>query len=205
MAQALLPGTLASSTTFTAAAVSSSDAQRPITAQQRIQWVVKTTVGPEGIAGEVVGAGWGTLFDRPKAYGTHWQGFGDRLGMSVAGNLVSNTMEAGLGAAWGEDPRYFREGPAAAFGHRLGHAAKMTLMAQNRDGDVTPAYARFIAIPGSNFLSNTWRVSGDDTAGSACIRTGLGFAGRFGSNVFDEFWPDVKQKVFHRAGEQAHN
>ena len=135
MAQALLPGTLASSTTFTAAAVSSSDAQRPITAQQRIQWVVKTTVGPEGIAGEVVGAGWGTLFNRPKAYGTHWQGFGDRLGMSVAGNSMSNTMEAGLGAIWGEDPRYFREGPAAAFGHRLGHAAKMTLMAQNRDGD----------------------------------------------------------------------
>ena len=63
---------------------------------------------------------------------------------------------------------------------------------------LTPAYARFIAIPGSNFLSNTWRVSGDDTAGSACIRTGLGFAGRFGSNAFDEFWPDVKQKVFHR-------
>jgi hypothetical protein len=125
--------------------------------------------------------------------------------MSVAGNLVSDSMEAGIGAAWGEDPRYFRDGPAASFGQRLRHAAKMTVMAENRDGDMMPAYARFIAIPGSNFLSNAWRAPGDDTAGHAVIRTGLGFLGRFGSNTFDEFWPDFKQKLFHRGGDQARN
>ena len=37
---------------------------------------------------------------------------GDRLGMSIAGNAVSNTMEAGLGAIWGEDPRYIRDAGA---------------------------------------------------------------------------------------------
>jgi hypothetical protein len=166
--------------------------------------VVNGTIGPEGLAGELLGAGWGTLFNSPKAYGTHWEGFGDRLGMSVAGNLTSNTMEAGLGAAWGEDPRYIRDG-GASFGHRLGHAAKMTFMAQDRDGNSIPAYARFIAIPGSNFLSNAWRAPGDDTASRATIRTGLGFLGRFGDNTFDEFWPDVKQKLFHRRAEQARN
>jgi hypothetical protein len=54
-------------------------------------------------------------------------------------------------------------------------------------------------------MSNAWRAPGDDTANRAAIRTGLGFLDRFGSNVFDEFWPDVKQKLFHRGGEQAHN
>ena len=73
-------------------------------------------------------------------------------------------MEAGLGAIWGEDPRYTRD-VGAPFGHRVGHAVKMTFMAQNRDGKLMPAYARFIAIPGSNFLSNAWRAPGDDTAG----------------------------------------
>ena len=34
----------------------------------------------------------------------------------------------------------------------VGHVVKMTFMAQNRDGQVIPAYARFIAIPGSNFF-----------------------------------------------------
>ncbi len=215
MAQKVMPGTLASTagpdsyegasaSTFNPASSSSSDARQPITPQERIQWVVNGTIGPEGLAGELLGAGWGTLFNSPKAYGTHWEGFGDRLGMSVAGNLTSNTIEAGLGAAWGEDPRYIRDG-GASFGHRLGHAAKMTFMAQDRDGNSIPAYARFIAIPGSNFLSNAWRAPGDDTASRATIRTGLGFLGRFGDNTFDEFWPDVKQKLFHRRAEQARN
>ena len=188
-----------------AATTSTGDARQPITAKERIQWVVNTTVGPEGLAGELFGAGWDTLLNSPpKEYGTHWQGFGDRLGMGVAGNAVSNSMEGGLGAVWGEDPRYLRDG-GASFGDRLGHAAKMTFLAEDRTGNVMPAYARFMAIPGSNFLSNAWRAPGDDDVNRATIRTGIGFLGRFGSNVFDEFWPDFKQKLFHRAGDQAHN
>lgn len=200
MAQKVMPGTVASTAVpesgFDASSSSSSDERQPISAQQRIQWIAKGTIGPEGMAGELFGAGWGTLFNSPKAYGTHWQGFGDRLGMGVAGNLVSNSMEAGLGAIWGEDPRYIRDG-GASFGHRIGHAAKMTFMAQDRDGRLMPAYARMIAIPGSNFISNAWRPAGDDNAERATIRTGLGFLGRFGNNTFDEFWPDFKQKLFH--------
>ena len=77
--------------------------------------------------------------------------------------------------------------------NRMGHAAKMTFLAENRDGSVMLAYARFIAIPGSNFVSNAWRAPGDDTAGNAAVRIGLGFFGRLGSNTFDEFWPDVNK------------
>jgi hypothetical protein len=211
--QKLMPGTLASAvapesdeetspSSFNPASSSSSTAPGPITGKERIDWVIKGTIGPEGLAGEVFGAGWDTLFNSPKYYGTHWEGFGNRLGMSVAGNAVSNTMEAGLGAIWGEDPRYMRD-PGAPFSHRLGHVVKMTFMAQNRDGSVMPAYARFIAIPGSNFLSNAWRVPGDDNVDRAIARTGIGFLGRMGSNTFDEFWPDFKQKLFHRGASSA--
>jgi hypothetical protein len=73
----------------------------------------------------------------------------------------------------------------------------MTFLADHRDGRVTLAYARFAAISGSNFISNAWRAPGDDSAGNAAVRIGLGFLGRFGSNTFDEFWPDVQHKVFH--------
>src|SRR5271165_5102974 len=125
VAQKMLPGTVASTvgpeSGFGASSSSSSDARQPITAQQRIQWVVRGTIGPENLAGGLFSAGWGTLFDSPKVYGTHWQGFGDRYGMRLTGIAVSNTMEAGLGNIWGEDPRYFRDG-GAPFGHRIGHA-----------------------------------------------------------------------------------
>lgn len=207
-AQKLMPGTLASavgpasdteaaSPSFNAASTSSSDARQPITARQRIDWVVRGTIGPESLAAGLFSAGWGTLFNQPKTYGPHWEGFGDRYGMRLTGIVTSNVTEAGLGAIWGEDPRYTRD-EGAPFGHRLGHAVKMTFLAQNRDGRLMPAYARMIAIPGTNFMSNSWRAPGDDTADRAAIRTGLGFLGRFGGNTFDEFWPDVQRKVFHR-------
>ena len=156
MAQELLPGTLVSSNSRSSDASSSSDARPPITGQQRIQWVVRNTIGN----GVLFSAGLGTLLDVPKVYGTHWEGFGERYGIRLSALAVSNTMEAGLGAIWREDPRYTRDA-GAPFKNRIGHALKMTFMAENRDGELMPAYARFIAIPGSNFLSNSWRVAGD--------------------------------------------
>jgi hypothetical protein len=193
MAQELTPGTLVSSSSSDAH--SSSDARPPITGQQRIQWAVRSTIG----AGVLFSAGLGTLFDVPKAYGTHWEGFGERYGVRLSTLAVSNTLEAGLGSIWGEDPRYTRDA-GAPFKNRIGHAIKMTFMAQNRDGSLMPAYARFIAIPGSNFLSNSWRAESDATSSHAAIRTGLRLLGRLGTNTFREFWPDVRQKLLNRGG-----
>jgi hypothetical protein len=212
MAQQLMPGTVASAAgpdtnddsstpTFDSSSSSSSDARRPINARERVQWALKGTLGPDSLIAGLFSAGYGTLLDHPKTYGPHWEGFGDRYGMRLSGLALSNSMEAGFGAIWGEDPRYPRE-PGAPFAQRLGHAAKMTFLAQNRNGGLMPAYARFVAIPGSNFISNAWRAPGDDSAGNAAVRIGLGFFGRFGSNTFDEFWPDVKQKMFHRGSAQ---
>ena len=191
------PNGAASTPSYTTANSSSSDAVQPITAKQRIQWVLDSTLGPASLTAGLFSAGWSTLFDHPKIYGPHWEGFGDRYGMRLSGLALSNTMEAGLGALWGEDPRYHREGDEASFTHRLGHAAKMTFLAQNRDGGVRLAYARFLAISGSNFISNAWRAPGDDSAGNAAVRIGLGFFGTFAGNTFDEFSPDVKHKLFH--------
>lgn len=205
MAQQLLPGTVASAAdpagnvsaaSFDVATSSSSDARHPINARERIQWALSSTLGPTSLTAGLFSAGWGTLFNHPATYGPHWEGFGDRYGMRLSGLALSNSMEAGLGAIWGEDPRYRRD-PDAPFLHRLGHAAKMTFMAQNREGGVMPAYARFVAISGSNFISNSWRAPGDDNAGNAAVRVGLGFFGTFGGNTFHEFWPDVSHKVFH--------
>jgi hypothetical protein len=180
------------------AALAQTTPDESITNGERLNWFAKSTVGPASLTGGVISAGFGTLINRPREYGPHWEGFGDRYGMRLTGIATSNAMEAGLGAIWGEDPRYPRAGGNAGFGSRVGHIVKWTFVAQNRDGSVRPAYARYIAIPGNNFLSNTWREPSEATAGYALERTGLGFLGRMAGNTFEEFWPDVKRKVFHR-------
>jgi hypothetical protein len=70
----------------------------------------------------------------------------------------------------------------------------MTFVAPNSDGRIRPAYARYAAIGGSNFISNAWRPDSEANAGHAAIRVGLGFLGRMTSNAFYEFWPDVKKR-----------
>src|ERR1700738_658475 len=74
----------------------------PINGQQRLKWFALSTVGPQSLAGGAISAGWGTLFNAPREYGTHWDGFGKRFGMRLTGLSVSNAAEAGLGSIWGE-------------------------------------------------------------------------------------------------------
>jgi hypothetical protein len=170
---------------------------QPITGEGRVKWITMNTVGPATLAGGAISAGWGTLYNLPSEYGTHWEGFGKRYGMRLTGIATSNTMEAGLGAIWGEDPRYVRA-EGQPFKQRLGNVVKMTFLAHNRQGRVVPAYARYAAIPGNNFLSNTWRADNEATVARASLRTLLGFLGRMSGNAFEEFWPDVKQRLFDR-------
>src|SRR5438067_1584288 len=56
-------------------------AQDVISTEQRLKWVVSSTVGPASLAGGAVSAGFGTLINLPSEYGTHWSGFGKRYGM----------------------------------------------------------------------------------------------------------------------------
>jgi hypothetical protein len=189
---------------FSAGAVTGALAQTTGAAEQisnndRLSWFAESTVGPASLIGGTISAGFGILTNQPHEYGPHWDGFGNRYGMRLTGVATSNGMEAGLGAIWGEDPRYFRAGGATAFKSRIGHAVKWTFVAPDRNGQLRPAYARYIAISGNNFLSNTWREQSESDTSHALERTALGFAARLASNTFNEFWPDVKQKVFHRS------
>jgi len=182
--------------------VSRSDDDRPITAQERARWVVCNTLGPQAIIGEVFSAGIGTWRDRPPEFGSHWDGFGKRAGADRSEAAVSRTMEAGLGAIWGEDPRYFRDA-GAPFKNRLAHVFKMTFLARNRDGNLMPAYARFIAIPSSSALASTWRPESERSMGNVGARIGLGVVGRMGTDAFTEFWPDVRRLILRRKPPQA--
>jgi hypothetical protein len=171
---------------------------RPITNQERAKWFVVSTAGPVTLAAAgPLSAAWGTAFNLPKEYGPHWDGFGKRYGMRLTGVSTGNAIEAGLGAAWGEDPRYFRV-PDRPFGARVKFVITSTFTAPGPDGQWRPAYARYVATVGNNFLSNTWRERSESGVGDAAIRCLTGFAARMAGNAFAEFWPDVKSKVFRR-------
>lgn len=179
---------------LTAGAACAQTARPPITAEGRLKWAAVSTLGVPNLTGAAFTTAFATAYNRPKEYGTHWDGYGKRYGMKIAGSATSSLLEAGLGSLWGEDPRYYRAGSGESPGRRLKSALKQAFVAHDRDGKTVPAYARYMAVPSSNFLSNTWRPDSQANASGALIRTGLGFAARITSNMFNEFWPDIVRR-----------
>ena len=161
----------------------------PITNHERLRWFVKSSLGAQSLVAGIFSAGIGIGLNRPREYGPSWNGFGSRYGVRLTGVVTGNAMEAGLGALWGEDPRYIRAA-GEPFVARMGNIVKMTFVAPRLDGHLAPAYARFAATAGNNFLSDSWRVQSESTLGAATARTALGFLLRMGTNAFAEFWPD---------------
>ena len=173
------------------------DPYRPITPSESLRWFISGTIGPAHLAGVTFVSACGTGVNRPGEYGPHWEGFANRFGIGMAGSATSNAMEAGAGLILREDPRYFRV-PQQAFKFRVGNVARLTFLARNESGRSEPAYARYIGIVGSNFLSNAWRVHSEANAKDALLRSSEGFAGRMAANAFREFWPDAKRYLLRK-------
>ena len=171
---------------------------QPITAKQRLGWFTRATIGPKSLTGGLFSSGFGTAVNSPSEYGPHWEGFAKRYGMRLTGVSTSNAMEAALGSAWGEDPRYFHT-EHQPFGVRVKNVLDLTFRAYGPDGERHPAYARYIAITGSNFLSNTWRVQSEADWQHALLRTAEGFGSRALSEAFSEFVTFVWTKSRHSA------
>lgn len=167
---------------------------QPLNNRQRVMWWVQSTVGPKTLAVGIFSSAIQTWRDVPETYGPGWKGFGQRYGMRIAGGAVDNGFEDILGAAWGEDPRYFPV-PEQPFGRRVHSVIKQAFITRREDGTFGLAYARFVAVPSGNFLSNTWRAHNENTARAATLRTVYSFAWRLADNAFDEFWPDAKQRL----------
>lgn len=172
-------------------------AYEPITPEQRLKWFVNASVGPASLLGGVFSAGLDTWINSPSEYGPHWEGYGKRYGLRLSERAVSSSIEVGVGALWGEDPRYFRV-PEKPFVARVGNVIRMTVVTHDRSGREMPAYARFISAPATGFLSNAWIPDSQHSTADALNRVGVIFATQAAGNAFTEFWPDVRRRVFHR-------
>src|SRR6185295_801253 len=113
--------------------LSSTDPYVPITGAQRAKWVLDGSTSVRSLGAGVVVAAWNTAWNVPEEWGRGWSGIGKRYVSREAAVTVSNSVEASLGAAWGEEPRYFRA-PPGGLGSRIGYAAKSVVLARRRDG-----------------------------------------------------------------------
>jgi hypothetical protein len=167
---------------------------QPITQAQRLRWAAFSSAGAPSLAAGAFTSAISTAQNNPPEYGPHWDGYGKRQALRLSGAAASSLMEAELGALWGENPRY-RRATATSPKSRVWHAVKTAFLAYDRNGNAMPAYARFIAVPTSNVIANSWRPDSQRTIGETSGRIGLGFLSRIAANSFAEFWPDIRRKL----------
>jgi hypothetical protein len=189
---ALLPAVAAAQSA--APDASATAAYVPITPRGRLTWVGQGSTSVASIAATGFGAALGTLTRWPSEWPRTIAGFGQRYADAAATGTISDAIEAGMGALWGEDPRYRRSthtGPLA----RLRHVVAQVPLAPRSNGHPRPAWARLTATVGGNLIENTWLPASVTTPRQTTYRIADGFASRLLGNLWQEFWPDARQRL----------
>ena len=133
-------------------------------------------LGPRSLGVGVLAATWQMSWEIPKEWPRSPYGFQLRYLEREADVAISNTLEAGLGALWGEDPRYVRA-PRGRVGSRVAHAVKTVVLAPRPDGQFKPAWGRFAGNVFNNVIENAWLPPSMTTPGRRLFAARTGCSG----------------------------
>jgi len=178
----------------------------PLTLKQKWLYSMSEIFGPSRVAAYAAYAIYGNIFNFPKQWGRS----GDSLAIRLAGNfgnsLIRHNVQFAMQALDHEDPRYFRSGQHGAWS-RTKYAVVHTFAVRKDDGSWMPAYSLLATDYGMPYIVRQWRPERFHTMDGIQIGT-LGIGISMGSNIFNEFWPDLKKKLpkrlFSRSPDPMH-
>jgi len=131
-------------------------------------------------------------------YGQGAEGFGKRYGAAFADQASSGF--------WGtfvypsllkQDPRYFRLGEGS-FGKRTSYAVSRVFVTHADRGGKQFNFSGIMGAFTAGAISNAYYPSRDRGAGLTFSRGGIALGYSMAGYVFDEFWPDISRKLFHK-------
>jgi hypothetical protein len=169
----------------------------PITAKQKFTIGAKDSFDYPLVLLAGVFAGLGQLTNENPSFGQGFAGYGRRLGTAYADQAIGNMMtEAIYPSLLREDPRYFRRGHGSV-GSRTWYALTRVMVTRTDSGGTRFNYSEWVGNATAAAISNAYypdnRRAGANVA-KLCEMVGTDAI----SQVLKEFWPDIKQKVFHR-------
>jgi hypothetical protein len=176
---------------------SSNAAYIPLSTRGKFNLFLRSTYSPYTFASGAANATWAQMTGQWYQYGGGMQGWGKRLGATLADTEARRLIQGfALASALHQDPRYF---PAAKKGliPRGWYAATRVLVAKKDDGGATFNSAEILGALFTSSLENAYYPQHDRGFGETMSR----FIGALGSdatsNVLREFWPDIK-RIFRK-------
>lgn len=113
--------------------------------KERAAYWAKRAMGPTAFVAAATGASWGTwVTNEPPEWGKRGEGFGRRVGNSLATTAINQTSLALISEVTRQDSAYYRC-PCSGFGPRLKHVVKMTFMGRNRKGKMVFSPGKMIS------------------------------------------------------------
>lgn len=157
----------------------------PLSLDDRAVFHLKRLTGPWSLASSAFSSGIRQWRAEPPEWGGGMAGYGRRYASSYTFKAAQNVFEFGLGAAFRDDPRYRRSERTGA--GRVRDAVLHSLR---------PAHVG--SYTGAGLLTTAWYPDSRNSIGRGFARAGIGLGFSIGRNVFREFWPDIKRRVFRR-------
>ena len=195
----------------------------PLSGGEKFHLFVKSVFDPGTLGIVGLQAGLSQAENEFPAYGQGAEGFGKRYGASMA-----DEVSAGFWSDYTypvllkEDPRYFRSGEGG-FGSRLAYSVKQEFVCHTDRGGRSFNFSAVLGAFTSGAISNLYYpgntliraipatptsparpVYENDrgavlTLSRSSIAIGYGVIG----GIFDEFWPDIDRRLFHKRASTA--
>jgi hypothetical protein len=180
---------------------------QPLSTKDKMTFWLHEEVSPLSLFPAAFSAGYDQLTNGDPKYGSDSAAFGERFGAAALRDASMRFFsDSLLPTVMHTDPRYFRMGSGGVKKRGL-WAAERVFVAQNDSGHQVVNYAGVLGRLGGSALTVTYYPEPSANASVVFETWGTSLAGAVGGNLFYEFWPDVRDAVFHhnRKSRQARN
>lgn len=170
----------------------------PLSRRDKMLFWLHEEIAPTSLLPAFVSAGYGQAVITNPKYGSDSAAFGERLGAAALRQASMRFFsDSLLPAITHEDPRYFRKAYGSIV-HRGLYAAERVFVNQRNSGAHGFDYSDTLGRGIASALTMTYYPEPSVTPRVVFQTWGVSLAGAAGNNLFLEFWPDIRDAIFHR-------
>jgi len=174
----------------------------PLTPHEKFHLFVRSAFDPVVFVLIGAQAGISQASDSFSEYGQGASGYAKRYGAAFTDNTSSGFFSNFLyPVLFKEDPRYFRLGEGTTK-HRIAYGIEQEFICHTDKGGKSFAFSNVLGAFTSGSISNAYYPESDRGFGLTMSRAGIAIMYGTAGGLFNEFWPDIDQKLFHRKSKE---
>ena len=168
-----------------------------LTPRDKLLFPIHEELRPLSLVPVLVSASYGVAVNSDPKLGTGPQAWGERAGEAALRQTSIRVFSDGLlPILFHEDPRY-RRMAYGSYTTRTEYAVRRLFVNQRNDAREGFNFSDVLGRGMAAALTEAYYPSRSQSSHVVFQTWGVSLAGSAGVNIFQEFWPDIKKKIFH--------